>query len=102
MYRFAASCASLSIALLASVPFTVAQAQVAPPVGSAADTSQPDRWPMYLPTVDGQITVFQPQLEAFAGDKLSARAAVSVAVPNQQEPAFGSIWPATRVATDRV
>lgn len=60
------------------------------------------RWPMQISSGAGAITVFQPQLEDFQGDQLSARAAVSVTAPGQQNPIFGAIWLQSRVSTDRV
>src|SRR5207237_1326357 len=42
------------------------------------------------------------QMTQFDGDKLSARAAVSVIAPGKQDPTFGAIWMESRVSTDRV
>jgi len=59
------------------------------------------QWPKDIKAKDGtNITLYQPQPETFVGDKLSARAAVSV-TPVSKEPIFGAIWMDTRVATDR-
>ena len=73
------------------------------PGGDPAPAAQPSRWPMHATTSDGaQVTIFQPQLEDFQGDIISARAAVAVTPANAQEPIFGAIWLQSRVATDRV
>ncbi len=65
--------------------------------------AQPSRWPMHATTSDGaEVTIFQPQLQDFQGDIISARAAVAVTPANAQEPIFGAIWLESRVATDRV
>jgi len=69
------------------------------------DTAAPDmasRWPMRTSAGDSDVTIFQPQLDDFQGDKLTARAAVSVSKAGQQEPVFGAVWLESRVATDRV
>jgi hypothetical protein len=67
------------------------------------DAQQASRWPMQATTADGaQVTIFQPQLEDFQGDQLTARAAVSVTPAGQQDPVFGAIWLQSRVETDRV
>src|SRR5271155_3996999 len=78
--------------------------QVSGPAPAAPGEAPPNtsRWPMVINSDAGQITVFQPQLEDFQGDQLSARAAVSVAAANQQQPIFGAIWLQSRVSTDRV
>jgi len=71
--------------------------------GDSAATVKPSRWPMQTTTSDGAaVTIFQPQLEDFQGDIISARAAVAVTPANAQQPIFGAIWLQSRVATDRV
>jgi hypothetical protein len=95
------------ISLLTAAPQAGAQtpATVAPPAQTTAgvnDAFSSTQWPMQVPTPDGQVTVFEPQLEDFQGDTLKARAAVSVAQPAGQSPLFGAIWLDSRVATDRV
>lgn len=59
-----------------------------------------EQWPRDIETPQAKITLYQPQPETFGGDKLSARAAVSV-TPTSQEPIFGAVWMDARVATDR-
>lgn len=72
--------------------------------GAAAPAPPPSsRWPMYTQTTDGAaVTIFQPQMEDFQENQLTARAAVAVTVANQQEPIFGAIWLSSRIAIDRV
>jgi hypothetical protein len=59
-------------------------------------------WPLRLETEDGLITVYQPQVSKLDGDKLSARAAVSVVKKGGTDPIFGAVWFDSRVSTDRV
>ena len=47
------------------------------------------------------IVMYQPQLESFDDNKLTARAAVSVTRTGQTEPVFGAVWLNARVSTDR-
>jgi hypothetical protein len=70
----------------------------APPYSAPQNSS---RWPLRLDGPDGLITVYQPQLTAFDGNQLKARAAISVVAPGQQDPVFGAIWIESRVSTDR-
>lgn len=58
-------------------------------------------WPRIIETEKGKITVYQPQLESFSGDRLNARAAVSVTLKDKNVPVFGAVWIKARVATDR-
>jgi hypothetical protein len=58
-------------------------------------------WPRDIEVAEGTITLYQPQLESFKGDKLSARAAISFTQKGETEPVFGAVWLDARVATDR-
>ncbi len=89
-------CICVGLILIGWVAALPTSAQTPPPDPNAG------RWPMHLDTPSGQITIYQPQLTNFDGDKLSARAAVSVIPPGQQDPVFGALWMESRVSTDRV
>ncbi|MHC4942048.1 MAG: carbohydrate-binding family V/XII [Planctomycetota bacterium] len=58
-------------------------------------------WPHEIAVPEGVIVIYQPQPESFEGDKLTARAAVSVTRTSESEPVFGAAWFEARVATDR-
>ena len=64
---------------------------------SAAD----DPWPREIRAKQGKVVIYQPQLETFRGDQLSARAAVSVQKTGMKAPVFGVVWFESRVSTDR-
>jgi len=57
-------------------------------------------WPRQLDGEKGQIVIYQPQLESYSGDRLEARAAVSVTEKGETEPVFGAVWLEARVVTD--
>ncbi len=57
-------------------------------------------WPKEYQMPEGKVVVYQPQLESFDENKLTARSAVSVTKPGA-EPVFGTMWIAARVETDR-
>ena len=71
-----------------------------------ADTppaDKPSRWPLHAQTSDGSdVTIFQPQLDDFQGDTLTAHAAVAVSAQGATQPVYGAIWLQSRVSTDRV
>lgn len=70
---------------------------------TANGQAAPSRWPFVFALPDGrQVTVFQPQLDNLTGDQLSARAAVTVQTPGQDQPVYGAVWLQSRIATDRV
>lgn len=58
-------------------------------------------WPREIEVPEGTITLYQPQLESFKADKLSARAAISVIRRGEKEPVFGAVWITARTLTDR-
>ena len=59
------------------------------------------RWPREIQAPHARIVIYQPQIEEFRGDKLTARAAVAVTVEGKDEPVFGAVWFAATVRTDR-
>src|SRR5881394_724337 len=79
----------LAMLVLLSAPLAMAQA---PDVG----------WPREVKTADGTtITVYQPQLERWASNQLSGRAAVSVAKAGEKDPRFGVIELTARTDIDK-
>jgi hypothetical protein len=57
---------------------------------------------MAIELPEARIVMYQPELESFAGDDMSGRAAVSVtAEETGGEPVFGVVWLNARVETDR-
>jgi len=60
-----------------------------------------DDWPREVLSSEGTITMYQPQIEAYSGNSLKARAAVSIIPEGKDEPIFGAIWVDCRVMTDR-
>jgi len=86
----------LAAAMIAAA--AAALAQTPPPPASAPDVA----WPRERKTDDGTtITVYQPQLERWADNNLSGRAAVSVVRPGEKEPHFGVIELAARTDIDK-
>lgn len=60
-----------------------------------------DAWPKRFEHPKGTVVMYQPQLESFQDDKLTARAAVSVKTTTMKTPVFGAVWLSGRVLTDR-
>jgi len=59
-----------------------------------------EEWPHHIDAAPWTVTVYQPQVESFKDDKLTARAAVAVAKKGAAAPVFGAVWIDGRVATD--
>jgi hypothetical protein len=70
---------------------------------SAARAQAPEvTWPREVKAADGStITVYQPQVESWADNNLSGRAAVAVKRPNETEPHYGVIELSARTAVDK-
>ncbi|KPK59975.1 MAG: hypothetical protein AMS21_09680, partial [Gemmatimonas sp. SG8_38_2] len=58
-------------------------------------------WPREFTHEGYLVVIYQPQLEAFEGDRLTGRTAVSVVPPDESEPVFGAVWFDAIVETDR-
>jgi hypothetical protein len=65
--------------------------------------SQEITWPQELSGDDGAVVlIYQPQIEAFAGNNLEARAAVSVKTASSGGvPVFGAVWIKAKIDTNR-
>ncbi len=67
---------------------------------AAAEEDQ-DRWPMVVTAEEGTIYIYEPQIESFEADHLTARAAVSFTPKGTENPVFGAAWFKARLHTDR-
>jgi len=57
-------------------------------------------WPRELTSTKNKVTLYQPQLEEFAGNNLEARMAISV--KTKDDLVFGAVWLKSIVSTDLV
>jgi len=57
-------------------------------------------WPKEMSNDVGTITIYQPQPESLNGNKLTARAAMSIRLKDSDEPIFGAFWFTANVETD--
>ena len=60
-----------------------------------------DEWPREIASTQGLITMYQPQIDSYAGNSMTARTALSITPEGQTEPMFGAIWFDCHVLTDR-
>jgi hypothetical protein len=58
-------------------------------------------WPREIETAGGKVLIYQPQPQELDGDRLQARAAISVTLTGSEEPVFGAVWFDARISTDR-
>ena len=71
-------------------------------IGSAAQ-AEVVTWPQQLATDNGAVVlIYQPQVETFSGNRIEARAAVSVkSDATKNVPVFGAIWIEAKIDVDR-
>ena len=67
----------------------------------SSHAAEMDEWPRRFQDARVEVLIYQPQLEDFRDDRLTARAAVSARKKGRREPVFGAIWIDARVDVDR-
>src|SRR5262245_25291896 len=87
----------VAIWLLPAVP-ALSEDAAAPAGGDALAQGV---WPRQLDLNGNTVLVYQPQVDSWSGNKLEARAAVSVQAPGATEPVFGVIWITARTEVDK-
>ena len=90
---------------LKSIPLilTLGLAAVAVPAGAPRqEPASPSltEFPKEITAPEGTITIYQPQPESLKGNVLTARAAMSLALKDRQEPIFGAFWFTSIIETD--
>ncbi len=99
--------ASPGISLAQTAP-AAPQAPQAPPAAQTAPAAAPaapvpnDPWPRTISYQGATITVFQPQVDNWVGNKLNAYAAVRVQSPGKKDVDYGVIWFSARTEVDKV
>jgi len=57
-------------------------------------------WPRRIDTERGTVVIYQPQVDDFTSNNLTARSAISLA-PSDGDPVFGAVWFDARAETNR-
>ena len=70
-------------------------------VGTASGQDVDLGWPREIDDPRARILIYQPQVDSFVQNDLTARAALSVTTPGSDQPVFGTAWMESRVLTDR-
>ena len=68
--------------------------------GGAAPPTDP--WPRVVDLANGQVLVYQPQVNAWADNRLDFRAAMAVKRDGVQQESFGVITATVRTQVDKV
>lgn len=79
----------------------------ADPAANAGDPSEEpapagdNGWPRKFTAGDTTLTIYQPQLESWEGNRLTARAAASVEKKSTARPVYGVFWLSARTEVDK-
>ena len=69
----------------------------------AAQTKPTDEgWPRRFPIGTNSLAVYQPQIEEWSGNSLSARAAIAITETQSKQPLYGVLWFSARAEIDKV
>jgi hypothetical protein len=90
---------SLAILLAALPAVSLAQPTAAAPPAAEADADASE-WPRAAEIGNGQLELYQPQLERFEGTALSGRSAVAYS-EKDKAPVFGVVWFTAHADVDR-
>ncbi len=78
-----------------------AQAPAAPPKTAPAGPP-PDPWPRVVDLSNGQVLVYQPQINKWVDNRLSFRSALAIKPTGAKEESFGVIFASARTQVDKV
>ena len=104
----------LRIASVSAVAFSLAcagaSAQPAPAAPAVANAAAPgaasqlpaDPWPRVLDLSNGQVLVYQPQVNKWEGNRIDFRAAMAIKVTGAKDEAFGVIFATARTQVDKI
>ncbi len=95
-FRMAATAALCSLLLFAPCGHSAQSAQTSKPA-PATD----EGWPRTYQSGNLEFTVYQPQLDAWDGNRLDFHMAVSAGEKGSQSPAFGVVWMTARADVDK-
>ena len=83
----------------------LALAQAASPTAAPATTAArppADPWPRTVDLKNGQVLVYQPQVNTWDGNRIDFRSALAIKPLGSQEEAFGVIFANARTQVDKV
>ena len=95
--KFCVRIASLVLTACAVFVSAAALAQASQP-----GAPPPDPWPRVVDLADGQVLVYQPQVNKWADNQLEFRAALAIKPDNAKEETFGVIFASARTQVDKV
>jgi hypothetical protein len=80
----------------------VASAGSTPSASEPSTPANPDPWPRQIPLATASVTVYQPQVESWKGNRLTFRSAVASKAHDSDQKIFGVIWGSAQTHVDRI
>ncbi len=97
--------ALIFLSAIASAQPAPTAAPAAAPAGSTGTTAPQlpaDPWPRVVDLTNGQVLVYQPQVNKWDGNQLDFRAALAIKVTGAKDETFGVIFATARTQVDKV
>jgi hypothetical protein len=89
------------LAVSVLTPMPELHAQASPSASSLAPTPDDSGWPHELSSGDTRYSLYQPQVDSWQDNQLSAHAAVAVQPATDTEPTLGVVWLSSRTDVDK-
>jgi hypothetical protein len=99
--RFVFAAAALAAIAIVAAP-GAASAQAAAPTTTAVPAIPPDPWPRVVDLKNGQVLVYQPQVNSWQGNRLDFRCALAIKPQGAQDESFGVVFANVRTEVDKV
>jgi hypothetical protein len=90
----------LAAASLVALPISVATQ--APSGAPPANAPPPDPWPRIIDLTNGQVLVYQPQVNRWTDNRIDFRAALAIKPAGAKDESFGVVFATARTQVDRV
>ncbi len=90
------------IVALAAPGISCAQPAPAPAKGAPASQLPADPWPRVVDLTNGQVLVYQPQVNKWEGNRIDFRSALAIKPTGAKEETFGVIFANARTQVDKV
>ena len=106
-HRHAPFALAVAVLLCASAfataqPAPAAAAAPAAPAATPASQLPADPWPRVVDLTNGQVLVYQPQVNKWDGNQIDFRAALAIKVTGAKDETFGVIFATARTQVDKV
>ena len=98
----AATAKVVAISFMAIAPSLAQTTSAAAPSSAPQTTLPPDPWPRVVDLSNGQVLVYQPQVNSWADNRIDFRAALAIKPAGAKDETFGVVFANARTQVDKV